>query len=70
MFLTPIPLSAFTQISLVVFIVKNPTFAFLYPSADVKYISYIQKKKINFYYLHKVVNNFIYTQKNKFLLFT
>ena len=69
MFLTPIPIptsSILTQISLVVFIVKSATFAFLYPSADIKYILYIQKKKINFYYLHEVVNNFIYTKKINF----
>ena len=69
MFLTPIPLLTsfiFTQISLVVFIIKNSTFAFLYPSADIN-ILFIQKKK-NINYLHKVVNNFIYTQKNRFVL--
>ena len=31
-----------------------------------KTILYIQKKKIIFYYLHKVVNNFIYTKKINF----
>ena len=44
MFLTPIPLPTFfilTQISPVVFIVKKSTFAFFYPSADIKYILYI-----------------------------
>ena len=61
MFLIPIPLPIsfiLTQISLVVFIVKNATFAFLYRPADIKYCSYIQKKKKNFYYLHKLINNF------------
>ena len=47
MILTPIPLPTsfiLTQISLVVVvIVKKSTFAFLYPSADIKYNLYIQK---------------------------
>ena len=60
-FLTPIPLwTSFilTQISPAVSTVKKSTFAFLYPSADITYISYIQKKKDFFFWWHKVLNNF------------
>ena len=63
MFLTLIPLPTFfiiTQISLVVFIVKNATFAFLYPLIlNTVYI--YKRKKTNFYDLHKMINNFIHT---------
>ena len=61
MFLKPLSLPTsfiLTQISLVVFVVKNATFTFLYPSAHIKNILHIQKKKK--YYLHKVINNFDY----------
>ena len=55
-FLTPISLpTSFIvfvphPISLVYFIVRNSTFAFLYPSSDIKYILYITQEK-NKYFL-------------------
>ena len=74
MFLTPIPLPTtfiLTQISLVFFTVKSSTFAFLYPSADINYILYIQKiffflliqNNISLLYIHKKKINLYYLHK-------
>ena len=53
------------------YIRKKKNKFFINRKYSVVFLFYIYaRKKINFYYLHKVVNDFIYAQKNKLLLIT